>query len=291
MGAGESVEIYKEVGLPRDVVDALRHRGDVGHPRHRPHPHGDGIGGDHHGRAPVLHRRRPVPRPQRLAVQPQQPAPEPRARRHDLRDRERLRGRGRLSHHGDGAGPRPRRGAGGGLDDLDGFFTFVVGTESGFGVLRDPIACKPAVMAETDRYVAFGSEYRALVGLPGIEAARVWEPEPATVYFWDQRHAPEPPRRHHHGPVHARLRSGGDAPARAEPGPARRRRRHQRHRLRGAQPARPARGRGRHRRARHRRGARLRRLLLRRHERRRHRHGARHGRARRRREHDVRHGA
>jgi amidophosphoribosyltransferase len=71
-----------------------------------------------------------------------------------------------------------------GLDDLDGFFTFVVGTKDGFGVVRDPIACKPAVMAETDQYVAFGSEYRALVNLPGIEEARVWEPEPATVYFW-----------------------------------------------------------------------------------------------------------
>ncbi len=72
------------------------------------------------------------------------------------------------------------------LKDLDGFYTFVVGTESGFGVLRDPIACKPAVMAETDRYVAFGSEYRALVDLPGIEDAKVWEPEPAKVYFWDR---------------------------------------------------------------------------------------------------------
>lgn len=71
-----------------------------------------------------------------------------------------------------------------GLDALDGFYTFVVGTKDGFGVVRDPIACKPAVMAETDQYVAFGSEYRALVDLPGIENARVWEPEPATVYFW-----------------------------------------------------------------------------------------------------------
>ena len=70
------------------------------------------------------------------------------------------------------------------LDDLDGFFTFVVGTKDGFGVLRDPIACKPAVMAETDQFVAFGSEYRALVNLPDIGSARVWEPEPATVYFW-----------------------------------------------------------------------------------------------------------
>jgi len=73
-----------------------------------------------------------------------------------------------------------------GLEDLDGFYTFVVGTENGFGVLRDGIACKPAVMAETDQYVAFGSEYRVLADLPGIGQARVWEPEPATVYFWER---------------------------------------------------------------------------------------------------------
>lgn len=72
------------------------------------------------------------------------------------------------------------------LNDLDGFYTFVIGTRDGFGVLRDPIACKPAVLAETDQYVAFGSEYRALVNLPGIEEAKVWEPEPATVYFWER---------------------------------------------------------------------------------------------------------
>ncbi|MFT3689571.1 class II glutamine amidotransferase [Paenirhodobacter sp.] len=72
------------------------------------------------------------------------------------------------------------------LEDLDGFFTFVVGTKNGFGVVRDPIACKPAVMAETEDYVAFGSEYRALANLPGIETAKVWEPEPATVYFWER---------------------------------------------------------------------------------------------------------
>jgi methylamine---glutamate N-methyltransferase subunit A len=72
------------------------------------------------------------------------------------------------------------------LVELDGFFTFVVGTESGFGVLRDPIACKPAVMAETERWVAFGTEYRALVDLPGVENAKVWEPEPARVYRWER---------------------------------------------------------------------------------------------------------
>jgi glutamate synthase domain-containing protein 1 len=72
------------------------------------------------------------------------------------------------------------------LTALDGFYTFVVGTESGFGVLRDPIACKPAVMAETERWVAFGTEYRALVDLPGVNSATVWEPEPARVYRWER---------------------------------------------------------------------------------------------------------
>jgi glutamate synthase domain-containing protein 1 len=72
------------------------------------------------------------------------------------------------------------------LGALDGFYTFVVGTAAGFGVLRDPIACKPAVMAETDRWVAFGTEYRALVDLPDVENAKVWEPEPATPYLWER---------------------------------------------------------------------------------------------------------
>ncbi len=71
------------------------------------------------------------------------------------------------------------------LDDLDGFYTFTVGTRDGFAVLRDPVACKPAVMAETNDYVAMSSEYRSLASLPGIEKARLWEPEPATVYSWN----------------------------------------------------------------------------------------------------------
>ena len=62
--------------------------------------------------------------------------------------------------------------------------SFVVGTREGFAVLRDPIACKPAVMAETDAWVAMASEYRALARLPGVEQATVWEPRPAQVYTW-----------------------------------------------------------------------------------------------------------
>jgi glutamate synthase domain-containing protein 1 len=70
------------------------------------------------------------------------------------------------------------------LEDLDGFYTFAVGTADGFAVLRDPIACKPAVMAETDDWVAMASEFRALATLPGADDAAVWEPEPGVVYSW-----------------------------------------------------------------------------------------------------------
>ena len=70
------------------------------------------------------------------------------------------------------------------LVDLDGFFTFAVGTSDGFAVVRDPIACKHAIMAETDDWVAMSTEYRAIARLPGAEHAQVWEPKPATVYSW-----------------------------------------------------------------------------------------------------------
>ena len=72
------------------------------------------------------------------------------------------------------------------LDDLDGFYTFAVGTIDGFAVLRDPIACKPAVLAETDDWVAMASEYRAIAVLPGAEDAELWEPEPGRVYSWQR---------------------------------------------------------------------------------------------------------
>jgi glutamate synthase domain-containing protein 1 len=72
------------------------------------------------------------------------------------------------------------------LLDLDGFYTFAIGTREGFAVLRDPIACKPAVIAETDDWVAMASEYRAIAQLPGNETARIWEPEPAKIYSWER---------------------------------------------------------------------------------------------------------
>ena len=85
-----------------------------------------------------------------------------------------------------GQGARLDEALGAALSDLDGFYTFVVATRTGFGVLRDPVACKPAVMAEHADYVAFGSEYRALVDLPGIEDAILFEPEPQKIYVWER---------------------------------------------------------------------------------------------------------
>ena len=72
------------------------------------------------------------------------------------------------------------------IDDLDGFYTFAVGSKNGFSVLRDPIACKPAVLAESDDWVAMASEYRAIARLPGARDAEMWEPVPAKIYSWER---------------------------------------------------------------------------------------------------------
>tara|TARA_Y100001960_G_scaffold333627_1_gene439783 strand:- start:1203 stop:2102 length:900 start_codon:yes stop_codon:yes gene_type:complete len=70
------------------------------------------------------------------------------------------------------------------LNDLDGFYTFAVGTKDGFAVLVDPIGCKPAVMAETDDWAAMSSEFRAIATLPGAGDAKIWEPIPSKIYSW-----------------------------------------------------------------------------------------------------------
>ncbi len=72
------------------------------------------------------------------------------------------------------------------LHALDGFYTFAVGTRDGFAVLRDPFACKHAVLAETDDWLAMATEYRSIARLPGAESADIWEPEPARVYSWNR---------------------------------------------------------------------------------------------------------
>ena len=189
MSAGESVEIYKEVGLPKDVVArfdiaAMAGSHGIGHTRMATESavttlgaHPFSTGADqclvHNGSLSNHNnlRRELVKKGLRFETQ---------------NDTEVA---AAYISNEMAEGKDLGQALTGALDDLDGFFTFVVGTKSGFGVVRDPIACKPAVMAETDQYIAFGSEYRALVNLPGIETARVWEPEPSTVYFWDHEKA------------------------------------------------------------------------------------------------------
>lgn len=185
MGAGDAVEIYKEVGLPKDVVERFgvgRMAGThgIGHTRMATesavttlgaHPfstgpdqclvHNGSLSNHNNVRRELVHEGMSFETENDTEVAAAYLSSQ--------------------MAHGKNLGQALE----GTLTDLDGFFTFVVGTKNGFGVVRDPIACKPAVMAETDQYVAFGSEYRALAKLPGIDGAKVWEPEPATVYFWE----------------------------------------------------------------------------------------------------------
>ena len=72
-------------------------------------------------------------------------------------------------------------------ETFDGFYTLLVSNADSFAVVRDAIACKPAIIAETDDWVAMASEYRALSQLPGVGDARLWEPEPEVVYHWTRQ--------------------------------------------------------------------------------------------------------
>lgn len=186
VGAGKRIELYKEVGLPAEVAErfelkAMTGTHGIGHTRmatesavttNGAHPFSTGADQClvHNGSLSNHASVRRTLRANGVAIETENDS-EVAAGYLTWRMRE---------------GASLREALEGGLKDLDGFYTFVVGTENGFAVLRDPIACKPAVMAETDRYVAFGSEYRALVGLPGIETARVFEPEPGRVYAWER---------------------------------------------------------------------------------------------------------
>jgi len=73
-----------------------------------------------------------------------------------------------------------------GFTELDGFFTFLIGTSNGLSLVRDPFACKPAIVAETDDYVAVSSEFRSLAHLPGVAKATLFEPQPRTIYHWER---------------------------------------------------------------------------------------------------------
>ncbi len=184
MSAGSAIEIYKDVGLPGQFVRrfALEQLGGthaLGHTRMATesrvttqHSHPFSTGHDlclvHNGSLSNHNRLRSVLRREGIRFQT---------------DNDTEVAAGYLSW-------RLREGATleealeGCLEDLDGFYTFAVGTVDGFAVLRDPIACKPAVMAENDDWVAIASEYRAIAGLPDAQDAVSWEPEPGRVYSW-----------------------------------------------------------------------------------------------------------
>ena len=185
MSAGHAIEIFKEKGLPRDVVRrfALTEMAGshaIGHTRmatesavttEHSHPFSTGL--DlclvHNGSLSNHNRLRQVlGREGGIAFQT---------------DNDSEVAAGYLTWRmGQGASLHEALEAG--IADLDGFYTFCVGTKDGFAVLRDPIACKHAVLAETGDWVAMATEFRAIARLPGAETAKVWEPAPGQVYSW-----------------------------------------------------------------------------------------------------------
>ena len=184
MSAGNTIEIFKEKGLPKDVVARFNLRDlkgthALGHTRMATesavttaHSHPFSTGLDlclvHNGSLSNHNRLRQVLSRQGIEFQT---------------DNDTEVAAGYLTW-------RLRQGASldealeAAIKDLDGFYTFAVGTRDGFAVLRDPIACKHAVLAETDDWVAMATEYRAIAKLPGADKATIWEPAPAQVYSW-----------------------------------------------------------------------------------------------------------
>ena len=184
MSAGDTIELYKEKGLPKDVVERFGFREidgshALGHTRmatesavttEHSHPFSTGL--DlclvHNGSLSNHNRLREKLRRRGIAFQT---------------DNDTEVAAGYLTwrlHEGDSLDEALEAS----IDDLDGFYTFAVATRDGFAVLRDPIACKPAVLAETGDWVAMASEFRAIAPLPGADRAEIWEPTPGRVYHW-----------------------------------------------------------------------------------------------------------
>jgi glutamate synthase domain-containing protein 1 len=187
MSAGETIEIYKETGRPEDFVrrfelDDFRGTHGLGHTRmatesrvttEGSHPFSTGLDVClvHNGSLSNHNRLRERLRREGIDFQTEN-------------DTEVAAGYLAWRLH---EGASLEEALEGCLDNLDGFYTFLVGTADGFAVLRDPIACKPAVLAETDEWVAMASEWRAISVLPGAAVAKAWEPAPGVVYAWERQ--------------------------------------------------------------------------------------------------------
>lgn len=187
MSAGDTIEIYKEKGEPRDVIKKFNFRDVeashmVGHTRMATesavtteHSHPFSTGQDlclvHNGSLSNHNRLRRKLKSEGIRFKT---------------DNDSEVAAGYLAWRL-GQGKSLKQALKNAIDDLDGFYTFAVGTRNGFAVLRDPIACKPAVLAETKDWVAMSSEYRAIAGLPGARDAKIWEPAPGKIYSWGDR--------------------------------------------------------------------------------------------------------
>ena len=187
IGAGHTVEIFKDTGLPADVVRRFNLSGAagshaIGHTRmatesavnpagSHPFSTGDDLCLVHNGSLSNHNSLRRVLKREGLSFRTENDT-EVAAAYFTWRMRQ---------------GASLNEALEAGIRDLDGFYTFCIGTARGFAVLRDPIACKHAVLAETDDWVAMATEWRAIAHLPGSAKAKMWEAAPRTVYSWEGR--------------------------------------------------------------------------------------------------------
>lgn len=184
--SGQVIEIYKEIGLPANLVDNFELRNmkgthALGHTRlatesaistqaSHPFSTGQDLCLVHNGSLSNHNRLREKLRKAGITIQTQNDT-EVAAGYMSWRMRE---------------GDTLEQALTNAIDDLDGFYTFAIGSKDGFAVMRDPIGCKPAIMAETDDWAAVASEFRAIATLPGVENAHIWEPAPTKIYSWSR---------------------------------------------------------------------------------------------------------
>jgi amidophosphoribosyltransferase len=184
LSVGQSIDLYKDVGAPADIADrydfkTLRGSHLVGHTRMATesavtpaHAHPFTAGRDfclvHNGSLSNPHLVRKRLEPLGIEFETDNDT-EAACRFFEWRLRE-----------GDDLKTAVQRG----FTELDGFFTFLMGTDQELLIVRDAFACKPAVVAETDDYVAIASEFRSLAHLPNISRATLFEPKPEEIYSW-----------------------------------------------------------------------------------------------------------